>query len=114
MTLSNKFSKHLGIIIDKSLTCNHQINNVATKLNKGNAMLSKIRHFVNFNNLKLIYHTPFESHLNYSLVVWAQNENSIKRLLVFQEKSLRITHFLKRNAHKSNNSKNLNALKLSR
>ena len=78
MTLSNKFSKHLGIIIDKSLTCNHQINNVATKLNKGNAMLSKIRHFVNFNNLKLIYHTPFESHLNYSLVFELRMKTQLK------------------------------------
>ena len=75
-------------------------------------MLSKIRHFVNFNTLKSIYHAILESHLNYSLTVWAQNANSIKRLLVLQKKSLRIMHFLKRNAHTSNLFKNLNILKL--
>ena len=75
-------------------------------------MLSKIRNFVNFNILKSIYHAILESHLNYSLTVWAQNANSIKRLLVLQKKSLRIMHFLKRNAHTSNLFKNLNILKL--
>ena len=75
-------------------------------------MLSKIRHFVNFNTFKSIYHVILESHLNYSLTVWAQNDNSIKRILVLQKKSLRIMYFLKRNAHTSNLFKNLNILKL--
>ena len=53
--------KYLGIIIDKKLNWHHQISNVAAKLNRASTMLSKIRHFVNFNTLKLIYHTILES-----------------------------------------------------
>ena len=53
-----------------------------------------------------------ESQLNYSLPVWAQNANSIKRLLVLQNKSLRILHFFKRSVHTSNIFKNFNILKL--
>ena len=76
-------------------------------------MLSKIRHFLNFNTLKSICcHAILESHLNYLLTVWAQNANSNKRLLVLQRKSLRIMHFLKRNAHASNPFKDINILKL--
>ena len=75
-------------------------------------MLSKIRLFVNFSTPKSIYHAILESHLNYSLTVWAQNVNSIKNILVLQNKSLQIIHFLKRNAHTSNLFKNLNILKL--
>ena len=75
-------------------------------------MLSIIRRFVNFNTLESIYRAILESHLNYSLTVWAQNSNSIKRLLVLQQKPLRIMHFLKRNAHTSNLFKKLNILKL--
>ena len=93
--------KFLEIIIDKSLNWHHQISNVAAKLNRANAMLFKIRHFVNFNTLKSIYHAILESHLNYSLTVWPQNANSIKKLFVLQKKYLRIMHFLKRNAHTS-------------
>ena len=75
-------------------------------------MLSKIRHFVKFNTLKSIYRVILEFSLNQSLTVWAQNANSIKRLLVLQKKSLRIIHFLKRNAHTSNLFKNFIILKL--
>ena len=79
--------KYLGIVIDKNLNWHHQISNVAAKLNRANAMLSKIRHFVNFNTLKSIYHAILESHLNYLLTVWAQDADLIKRLLVLQKKS---------------------------
>ena len=34
----------IGIQIDKSLKWKQQINHVAVKLNKANAMLSKLRH----------------------------------------------------------------------
>ena len=38
--------KYLGIKIDENLNWHEQINNVAVKLNRANAMLSKVRHFV--------------------------------------------------------------------
>ena len=82
--------KYLGIITDKNLSWHHQINNIAAKLKRANVMLSKISYFVNFNTLKSIHHAILESHLNYLLTVWAQNGNSIKRLLVLHKKSLRI------------------------
>ena len=88
--------KYWGIIIDKNLTWCHQINNVAAKLNRANAMFSKIRHFVNFNTLKSIYLAFFKSHLNYLLLVWVQNVNPFKKLLAIQTKSQKIMHFLKR------------------
>ena len=91
--------KYLGIKIDKNLSWENQINNVSIKLNKANAMLSKIRHYVDFKTLKLIYHAIFESHLYYSSLVWAQNANSIKRLYILQKKALRIMYFLKRSSH---------------
>ena len=54
--------KYLGIIIDKDVNWHHQVSNVAAKLSRANAMLSKIRHFMNFNILKSIYHAILESH----------------------------------------------------
>ena len=66
---SKNLVKHLGIKIDKKLTWCHQINNVATKLNRENAMLIKRKHFINFNTPKFIYDANFESYLNYSMVI---------------------------------------------
>ena len=76
--------KYLAIVIHKSLTWHHRINNAAAKLNKANTMLSKIRYFKNFNTLKSIYHAIFESPVNYSLLVWAKNTNSIKDFCSFK------------------------------
>ena len=60
--------KYLGIHLDIYLTWKHQINNVAIKPDKSNAMLSKIRHYVDIT-LKSIYHVVFESHLSYASLV---------------------------------------------
>ena len=38
--------KYLGIKLDENLNWHEQINNVAVKLSRANAMLSKVRHFV--------------------------------------------------------------------
>ena len=78
--------KYLGVKIDRNLTWSHQINNVSLKLNKANAMLSKIRHYVDRKTLKSIYHAIFESHLHYSSSIWAQYLNSVKRLYLLQKK----------------------------
>ena len=91
--------KYLGIKIDRNLLWQDQINNVSIKLNKANAMLSKIRHYVDRKTLKMIYHAIFESHLYYAYLVWTQNSSSIKRLYILQKKALRLMYFLKRNAH---------------
>ena len=45
--------KHLGTKIDENLNWHQQINNVAVKLNRANAMLSKVRHFVHKKNIKI-------------------------------------------------------------
>ena len=72
--------KYLGIKTDENLSWHREINNVAVKLNRANAMLSKVRHYAHKETLKSIYHAIFESHLFYFCFVWAQNINSIKRL----------------------------------
>ena len=50
----NTYVKYLGITSDKNLNLHDQVYNVAPKLNRANAVLSKRRHFVNFNTLKPI------------------------------------------------------------
>ena len=81
--------KYLGVKIDDYLTWKPHIDGISTKLNKANAMLSKIRHFVDQKTLKAIYHAIFESHLYSSSLVWAQNFNSTKRLFILQKKSIK-------------------------
>ena len=103
--------KYLGVKIDEHWTWKSQIDGISTKLNKSNAILSKVRHFVDQKTLKAIYHAIFESHLYSSSLVWAQNFNSTKRLFILQKKALRLMFFLRREAHTNPLFKDFNILK---
>ena len=88
------------------MTWKPHIDEISTKLNKANAILSKKRHFVDQKTLKAIYHAIFESHLYSSSLVWALNFNSTKRLFILQ-KSIKTYVFLTTNPL----FKNVNILK---
>ena len=104
--------KYLGIKIDEQWTWKPHIHGISAKLCKANAMLSKIRHFVDQKTLKAIYHAIFESHLHYSYLVRAQNFNSKGTLFTLQKKALGLMSFLRREAHANPLFKDFNFLKL--
>ena len=94
-----KSLNYLGIKIDESLTWNECVNDIAIKLNRANAMLYKVRGFVNTRVLKSFYHAIFDCHLNYANTVWGQKKNSLNYLFLLQKKVIRIISFDIRNAH---------------
>ena len=69
--------KYLGAKIDGNLSLKSHINYLSVKLSRANALLSKIRNFVNRCILRTIYFAIFESHLNYCCLVWSQNCDAI-------------------------------------
>ena len=91
--------KYLGIWIDNKLNWKAHIYDIALKLIRANAMLYKVRDFVDAGILKSIYHALFESHIHYACIIWGQNVCRINQLFILQKKALRLIHFKKRNAH---------------
>ena len=85
--------KYLGIKINSFLHRHDQVNSFAVKRNRANALLLKIRNYVKTETLRNIYFAIFDSHLSYSCLVWAQNINTVRRLIVLQKKALRIMNF---------------------
>ena len=69
------------------------MNRIAVKLNRANALLLKIRNYFNMKTLRNINFAIFDSHLSYSCIVWAQNINTVRRLIILQKKALRIIIF---------------------
>ena len=80
--------KYLGIKIDRFLHWYDQVNSIAVKLNRANALLLKIRNYVNMKTLRNIYFPIFDSHLSFYCIVWAQNINKVRRLPILQKKAL--------------------------
>ena len=61
--------KYLGVKIDGNLSWESHIDYLSVKLNRANALLFKIRNFVNSSILRTIYFALFESHINYCFMV---------------------------------------------
>lgn len=71
------------------------LNYVGAKVNKTHAMpnLKYLRHVLDIKTVPLACCVIFDTHLCYICVVWAQNVNSLKRLLSLQKTFLRLTFF---------------------
>ena len=74
-------------------------NDIALKLIRANAMLYKVRDFVDAGILKSIYHALLDLHIHYACITWGQNVCTINQLFILQKKALRLIHFKERNAH---------------
>ena len=103
--------KYLGIRIDENLDWKHHVSDIAIKLNRANALLFKIRNFVNAKTLKTIYYTIFDSNINCANVIWRQNSNAVNRVFVLQKKALRIFSFQPRDCYSNPLFKKQNLLK---
>ena len=80
-------------MVQKLIDWHDQVNSIAVKFNRATALFLKIRNYVNMKTLRNIYFVIFYSKLSYSCIVWAQNINAIRRLIILQKKALRIMNF---------------------
>ena len=78
--------RYLGIKIDENLNWKIHTHDLASKLNTANAVLAKLRHFVNSEVLRSTYFTIFHSHLNYVCIAWGLKDFLNKKCL-FSKKS---------------------------
>ena len=90
---------YLGIRIDNKLNWKAHINDITLKLIRANAMLHKVRDFVDAGILKSIYHALLDSHIHYACIIWGQNMCTINQLFILQKKALRLTQFKEHNVH---------------
>ena len=59
-----------------------------------------------------IYFAIFDTHINYSNLIWGQNINAVIRVVTLQKKTLRIMNFQSRDSHSSPSFKFNRILKL--
>ena len=78
--------RYLGVKVDGNLNRKDHIHDVAIRLKRANALLFKIRNYVDFKTLKSIYFAIFDSHINYANLIWGQNVNSSFRIVNLQKK----------------------------
>ena len=96
----SKSVKYLGVYVDEFLNGEIHCREVVKKLNRGNGMLAKARHFVPHSDLKNIYHAIFASHLMYGAQVWTPKLLSVTdKISRLQKSAMRIMTFSDYKAH---------------
>ena len=106
-------AKYLGMYFDNKLNFAEHIQHIKTKLNKGNAILAKLRHFVPEETVKNVYHAHIESHLLYGLITWGSApKSSINNIISKQKKAIKIMKFVKKREHIDHPFKNNKMLPL--
>jgi len=91
--IPSKFVKYLGIYIDNHLSWHQQENNMRTRLARAAGMLCKIRHYVSFETLRMVYFGIFSSILTYGAQIWGQHNRIVKSLQKLQNRAIRFMNF---------------------
>ena len=92
--------KYLGIYLDEFLSGEAHCQQLVKKLNRGNGMLAKARHYVPQSDLKNIYHAIFASHLMYGAQVWTPKLLSVsEKMFRLQKGAMRIMTFSEFKSH---------------
>ena len=91
----NNFN-YLGITIDKHMSWQDHINNIANKISKYIGIINKLKKYVSPKTLLLMYNSFILSSLNYGILVWDYNTD---KLLKLQKRAVRVISKSKFNAH---------------
>ena len=90
----DKNTTFLGIIIDECLTWNDHVDMISKKIIKSAGLITRIRHFINLNALKLIYYALVYPYLIYGNLIWGNTyKKRIQKLMNIQKKIVRLMTF---------------------
>ena len=90
-----KYVKFLGVLLDENPSWKYE-----QKLSRTIRIFYKIRHFVPYEVLKLLYYSLFHSFLSYGIAVWCFTYKSyFQKLFVLQKKIIKVMTFNKQTAH---------------
>eukprot|EP00733_Pompholyxophrys_punicea_P000458 Pompholyxophrys_punicea_v1_NODE_127_length_3306_cov_27.855737.p2 type:complete len:324 gc:universal NODE_127_length_3306_cov_27.855737:1274-303(-) len=85
--------KFLGLTWTPTLTWQTHIHNVACKISRYIPIFSRLRHYLPLSTMLLLYSALIYPHLIYSIEIWGSNGASMRPLLQFQKKIVRILTF---------------------
>lgn len=86
-------NKFLGVIIDEKINWKPHIKYTQTKLSRSISVLSKAKHWLDYESLHLLYCSLVLPYLNYCSEVWGNTyKSSIHAITILQKRAIRIIH----------------------
>ena len=73
--------KYLGVLLDEHVSWNEHIYQIKLKLNITVCILGKLCSHANLNTLRIAYYSLFQSHLQYDVQLWGQEDKKIQEIM---------------------------------
>ena len=88
------YLKYLGVIVDSTLSWNHQISSVTKKISRAIGIMYKLRDLVPLSVLMSIYYSLIYSHIVYAIEVWGSAfKTEMDKILILQKRAVRLMTF---------------------
>ena len=85
-----KSVKYLGVILDEKVTWSEHIDDLSKRLSSAAGIFSKLRYYINAKTMIEMYHSLFNSKLQYAILCWGSaSATKISKLQVLQNKAIR-------------------------
>jgi len=92
--------KFLGVILDDNLNWHDHIASTVNKISKINYTLKMVKNTLPKQNLKTLYETLIQPHLNYGVSLWGgTHDTHVNKLIIQQKKIIRVITNSKYNEH---------------
>ena len=86
--------KYLGVFFDEELNWKTHINHVSLKVSKACGSLAKLRHCLEVDTLREVYHALIHSYLRYGLIAWGSaTKTALQPLRTIINRAIRIMCF---------------------
>ena len=88
------YLKYLGVVVDSTLSWNHQISNITKKILRAIGIMYKLRDLVPLTVLMSIYYCLIYSHIVYAIEVWGSAfKTELNKILILQKRAIRLMSF---------------------
>ena len=105
--------KFFGVLLDSNLNWKPHITELSKKLARTVGVFFKIRHFVPFDTLKLLYYSLFYAFVSYGIAVWGLTHKTlINTVFLIQKKILKAVTFSDTTVHSDPTFSRLRLLKV--
>ena len=62
--------KYFGVLLDETMSFNHHISYIYTRIARNNGIISKLRHYLTFLQMKQIYYSLIYPYISYAVLAW--------------------------------------------
>ena len=84
----------LGITLNNKSDWTPHVQTISNKINRGIAILIKLRHYVDINTLVQVYYSIIHCHISYGIIVWGGVfAKHLDKILKLQKKAIRVMTF---------------------